>query len=422
MLTPELKPPPHRTLCTDCGVSRSSDPGRCGRACQFIAPDYPGLEKAVHGRARNGESKPDEVFFGVHRKMVRARLTEPRAGAQWTGIATRLGEQMLASGMVDAVLAVAPDADDRWKPVPVIVTRPEDMARCRGMRMGFAPLLSLLEPAASAGHKRIALIGIPCQVYALRALEAELGFEAVYVVGTPCSDNTTTENFHAFLARLDPAPETISYLEFRADYRVELRYDDGRVRTIPFLKLPISDLPSDFFPLTCRTCVDYTNALSDITVGYMGGEGDQWLIVRNERGEAILDLLDGEVALAAPGSKGRREGAVKGFMVNTELAAGGLPVRRMPDFMRGIVGWLQPRIGPRGLEFARARLEMKAIETVLHLRRRRPAAIKNMVPDHVWALVARYGLRPEEGERRVEPSASPDASSAGEGSPRQVTE
>ena len=28
-----------------------------------------------------------------------------------------------------------------------------------------------------------------------------------------------------------------------------------------------------------------------------------------------------------------------------------------------------PRIGPRGLEFARARVEMKAVETVLHLRR-----------------------------------------------------
>ncbi|MDZ7713166.1 MAG: Coenzyme F420 hydrogenase/dehydrogenase, beta subunit C-terminal domain [Rhodovibrio sp.] len=43
------------------------------------------------------------------------------------------------------------------------------------------------------------MIGIPCQVYALRALERELGFERIYVIGTPCSDNTTTENFHEFL-------------------------------------------------------------------------------------------------------------------------------------------------------------------------------------------------------------------------------
>jgi hypothetical protein len=36
---------------------------------------------------------------------------------------------------------------------------------------------ALLEPARAAGHRRIAVIGIPCQVYALRRIEAELGFE-----------------------------------------------------------------------------------------------------------------------------------------------------------------------------------------------------------------------------------------------------
>jgi coenzyme F420 hydrogenase subunit beta len=59
-----------------------------------------------------------------------------------------------------------------------------------------------------------------------------------------------------------------------------------------------------------------------------------------------------------------------------------------------------PRIGPRGLEFARTRVEMKACETVVHLRREEPASVKNMVPDHVWTLVEPYGLTPREGERR----------------------
>ena len=41
---------------------------------------------------------------------------------------------------------------------------------------------------------------------------------------------------------------------------------------------------------------------------------------------------------------------------------------------------------------ARARVEMKAIETVLHLRRQYPQRVKNMVPAHVWALVKHYGI------------------------------
>jgi coenzyme F420 hydrogenase subunit beta len=398
LVTPDLAPPAHRDLCTDCGLSRTKDAKRCGSACQFIAPDYAAMEARVHGRARD-PGRPDELHFGPFRRMARASLRAPLEGAQWTGIVTRIGERLLATGAVDAVLAVAPDPNDRWKPRPVIVTRAEDMAACRGMRMGFAPLLALLRPALAAGHKRIALIGVPCQVHALRHVEAELGFERVYVIGTPCSDNTTTENFHRFLALLSDKPETITYLEFRADYMVELRFANGRTRLIPFLQLPISRLPPDFFPLTCRTCVDYTNVLADLTIGYMGGDGEQWLLVRNERGEELLSLIGDEIRLSEPTTRGNRAPHVNGFLANTLRAAGGLPVRGIPNWLRPIVGRLMPYLGPRGIEFARARLEMKAVETVAHLRRHRPRRLRTMVPRHVWDLVRSYGLAPTDDEK-----------------------
>jgi coenzyme F420 hydrogenase subunit beta len=387
-------------LCTDCGVSRMGDGRACGKACQFIRPDYETIETRVHGRAADPDTG-EEAFFGVSRAMLRARLSRPAEGAQWTGITTALAAALLEQGKVDAVLAVRPHPEDRWRPQPVIVTDPAALAQCRGMRMGYAPTLAALEPAAEAGHRRIAVIGIPCQVYALRAIEAELGFDRILVIGTPCSDNTTTEKFHDFLALLDERPGTISYLEFRADYRVELRFDDGRpTRVVPFLKLPISKLPADFFPMTCKTCVDYTNRLADITVGYMAGDGDQWVIARNARGAEMLEEIRDRLHERPLTDKGKREAAVKGFLANTERAAGGLPLRSMPDWLRPVVAFLQPRIGPRGLEFARARVEMKAIETILHLRRAHPARVKNMVPPHVWRVAERYGLRPGAQETR----------------------
>jgi coenzyme F420 hydrogenase subunit beta len=408
-----------RGLCTDCGISRTQDPGRCGRACQFIKPDYDALEHQVHGRSRD-PGRPDELHFGPFRRMVRARLREPQRGAQWTGITTRIAERLLARGAVDAVLTMAPDPDDFWRPVPVIVTRPEGMAHCRGMRMGYAPLLALLEPARAQGYTRLAVIGIPCQVYALRALEAELGLERLYVIGTPCSDNTTTERFHEFLNLLTAEPDSVTYFEFRADYHVEMRFTDGSKREIPFLKLPIAKLPADFFPITCRTCVDYTNVLADITCGYMAGEGEQWLLVRNARGQELLDELGDEVATAEPGDKGKRKGAVQGFIQNTERAAGGLPVRGMPNWVRPIVAWLQPRIGPRGKEFARTRLEMKAAETVLHLRQTYPRRMRNMIPWHVWKLVEPYGIAPRDGERG--PAAASDPADGDGRTPDDISE
>lgn len=109
---------PARKLCTDCGLSRTNDPKRCGQACQFIQPDYPGLEQRVHGRVRQqGTSaqpaRPDELFFGPYQKILSARLDPPTQGAQWTGITTRLAEMLLEQGLVDAVIAMAADPNDR---------------------------------------------------------------------------------------------------------------------------------------------------------------------------------------------------------------------------------------------------------------------------------------------------------------------
>jgi coenzyme F420 hydrogenase subunit beta len=72
----------------------------------------------------------------------------------------------------------------------------------------------------------------------------------------------------------------------------------------------------------------------------------------------------------------------------------------MPNWLRPIVGWLMPKIGPKGLEFARARVEMKAIETVLHLRRELPKKMKNMVPEHVWKIAKPYQLTPNDEEQK----------------------
>jgi coenzyme F420 hydrogenase subunit beta len=121
--------------------------------------------------------------------------------------------------------------------------------------------------------------------------------------------------------------------------------------------------------------------------------------VRNERGEELLGLLGDEIRTSTPGSAGNRRAPVKGFLANIERAAGGLPLRRMPEWLRPIVGWLMPRIGPRGIEFARARVEMKALETVVHLRRERPRRLKHMMPKHLWSLVRPYGVEPTDDEK-----------------------
>jgi coenzyme F420 hydrogenase subunit beta len=70
----------------------------------------------------------------------------------------------------------------------------------------------------------------------------------------------------------------------------------------------------------------------------------------------------------------------------------------MPNWLRPIVGRLMPIVGPKGLEFARARVEMKACETVVHLRREEPARAPYMIPNHVWDIVKPYGIERDKNE------------------------
>ena len=45
------------------------------------------------------------------------------------------------------------------------------------------------------------------------------------------------------------------------------------------------------------------------------------------------------------------------------------------------------------------RVEMKAAETIVHLRRELPRRVRSMVPAHVWALMKPYGLERRDDER-----------------------
>lgn len=189
-----------------------------------------------------------------------------------------------------------------------------------------------------------------------------------------------------------------AHLEFRADDHVELRCRDGCVQAVPLLMLPLSRLPNDFFPLSCRTCLASTNVPADITVGCMGGQGEQWLLVRNARGAELLSPLGDEVKLGAPGSAGRRTGPVRGFLAIVQRAAapraaGPAAHRRRADAARG-AAWAGICACAGGVE---------AVETIVRPQREMPAKVKNMVPGHVWDLVRPYGCNPPR-RRSVQPS------------------
>lgn len=76
-----------------------------------------------------------------------------------------------------------------------------------------------------------------------------------------------------------------------------------------------------------------------------------------------------------------------------------MPVRRAPQWLRPLIGWAMTRFGPRGLEFARTRVEMKVLEGIVNLRQHRPHRLRRAVPDFAWSLAQAYGVTPTAQEQ-----------------------
>jgi coenzyme F420 hydrogenase subunit beta len=355
------------------------------QACAFLDQHFDAMERQSHGRSRT-LSDDNELYFGVHERMLTARLQAPIAGAQWTGIVSRIGVRALETGLVDAVLCVGQSAEDRFTPVPILARTPEEVMAARVNKPTLSPNLKVLEELPGSGIRRLLAIGVGCQVQALRTVEATLPLEALYVLGLPCVDNVSREGLQTFLNSASRSPDTVVHYEFMQDFRIHFRHADGQEETVPFFGLDTPTLKDVFAP-SCLSCFDYTNAGADLVVGYMGATfGRQWIVVRNPKGQRLLELVEAELDTAPVISRGDRRAAVQQGIDAYDKAV------RLPRWLAEAVGWLVQRLGPQGLEYARFSIDSHFTRNTLWLRRHHGPMVERHIPAFAQRIIARYRL------------------------------
>jgi coenzyme F420 hydrogenase subunit beta len=140
------------------------------------------------------------------------------------------------------------------------------------------------------------------------------------------------------------------------------------------------------FPSACLSCFDYANTLADITIGYMGAElGWQWVLVRNERGRELLDVIRPELEIGELTSGGDRARGMPRYLQMLPKPPG-----KPPKPIRRLIAWMQRNRGPRGLEFARAIIEMKLFRNLHYVRTHFARFEPRIVPEHVYRTLSPY--------------------------------
>ncbi|MCE2670497.1 MAG: Coenzyme F420 hydrogenase/dehydrogenase, beta subunit C-terminal domain [Microcystis sp.] len=376
---------PAKELCSECGLCDTYYIHYVKEACAFLNQQIADLEAASHGKSRDLNQEND-LYFGVHQEMMAAKKKQAIPGAQWTGIVSTIACEMLDRGLVEGVVCVQNTAEDRFQPQPILARTTEEILAAKVNKPTLSPNLSVLEEIEKSGMKRLLVIGVGCQIQALRAVEKKLGLEKLYVLGTPCVDNVTRSGLQKFLETTSRSPETVVHYEFMQDFRVHFKHEDGSMEMVPFFGLKTNKLKDVFAP-SCMTCFDYVNSLADLVVGYMGAPfGWQWIMVRNDTGKEMLELVKDQLDTQDVMSSGDRKQAVQNSIPAYDKGV------TLPMWAAKMMGVVIEKIGPKGLEYARFSIDSHFTRNYLYVKRNYPEKLAAHVPEYAKKIVEQYKL------------------------------
>ncbi len=213
-----------------------------------------------------------------------------RSKIQPGGVTTALLCYALDAGIIDGAVVVV--ADEFWQPKAIIATTKEEIMKASGSKWVMVPNIGALIEALDVKRlEKIAIIGTPCQIQALRDImeypmhSEEISRGIKLLIGLFCMGSFTRDGFRTLLEHRYgiQLPDIVNMEITKEEFIINLR--GGRVR-----KIPVEDIKNRV-QMACLTCKDYTARFSDISIGRTGVEGDESaIIVRNSFG---LDIVEG---------------------------------------------------------------------------------------------------------------------------------
>ena len=292
--------------CTDCGVCRTVCPGD---EIDFLKLE----DEFLSGWCKNN------LFLGKFREVYTGHAVDKstRLKAASGGITTQILKTLLDEKRIDGAWVVRPNSEDWKQPIRFLATTKQELELAFG---------SIYQPTTGLGHAfnyikenpgRYAVVGLPCQIAALRKGQAKFEFlrKRVYLSISLFCFGTVTCGTECFFRLHSLDPNQLSNVRYRYGAwpgRIHVVMKDGQERNFargPELgelsgfsnKLMLAKFASCFYNyfymLRCFSCVDGTGELADIACGDAwlpefsdDREGSNLFIVRSKIGEEVLDL------------------------------------------------------------------------------------------------------------------------------------
>jgi coenzyme F420 hydrogenase subunit beta len=285
---------PEAMSCEECSL--------CLDVCPGKDTATPASETRIFGRTRT----PAERWTGIFRQSLVLTSTNPRvlSGAAAGGAGTTLMLTALRSGLADAVIVVGRDANRPWVPAALITDSEDEVIRCGQTSYCLTPNLQRLRDPR---FKRIALIGVPCEIQAVRKMQnlvplPEVAEKVVLAVEIACASSTKLAGTEFLITeKLGFKLQDVTEMRYREGeypglFTVKTR--DGQQKSLPFFE--VVDEFKRHKTHRCLVCADWWSGLADVSISdgdpniyassQSGAKPPRQSIVmtRTEHGEKIL--------------------------------------------------------------------------------------------------------------------------------------
>jgi len=224
------------------------------------------------------------------------------------GKASRLGQDggmvtsMLASGLEKGLIDAAVVVTHRefYGAQAILADGVEEILGSRGTKYVRTSVISTLRNALRSGKRRIAVVGTPCQVRAVRRLqhqgyiEEEFPGTEITILGLFCFESFDYEALRDHTMRMFGIDlEDADRIQIaRGKYVISAGGEDHSCK--------VRELEDDV-STGCGFCSDFVSRLADISVGSVGSpEGYSTLVVRSDAGRRLMETAEFSIAQANP--------------------------------------------------------------------------------------------------------------------------
>jgi coenzyme F420 hydrogenase subunit beta len=284
------------SLCPRIGMNEKEptlleyDP-ECSTCFRFCPRTY--FPEEVFERELFHENVKKRYPLGYYQKIIAAQSTNQAIlrVAQNGGVVSSLLIHALDTGLIDGVLLT--DRDDNWFPKPVIVRTPEEVLSCTGSKYTIASTISSYNDAINKFKlKKLAFVGMPCQIHAVRKLQLFSPLSKEYgkftlIIGLYCYSNYSYDLMKNFIqGELGVSLRSVKKMD-ASHKKFYIYLNDTSIKEVLLKKIKKYTWES------CQYCKDYSAEIADISVGSVGTFKNDWnsVLLRTDIGTKIFNEM-----------------------------------------------------------------------------------------------------------------------------------